>query len=216
MSHRALHYDPTNNVGLSMKVYQPLTTCSLPMFSPRSARTWGALLRLSVPVWRDAKMIDPYSAALLEHVPDISIAPAALLAVTRCRWAELLRFPLEPWAGGRSVRVEGAKRGKTRTIRGADRVTVGILQPALRLRPVWACSLAMVQTQIVQAISDAGYQLPARSHGATHAFRHFWATWQRANGCSVSEISEGLGHYRRQSTEAYIHDPADLVGTLIT
>lgn len=166
------------------------------------------VLRHAVKPATDQGIIDPLSARIVSEVHIRMVVPVYLLAATRARWNELRDVNPRSAVIGGIIGINASKGSKSRTVRIMPSVGGLDLRGVPRNPPLTIVSYDAICRAIKRAMLAQDLTLPHRSNSATHAFRHFWASWRASKGAQVADISAGLGHHNIESTGHYIHDIA--------
>ena len=149
--------------------------------------------------------LDPMSWSILDVLSTGALAPACLLAWTKCRYNELARLNLAALVDGRAIDVPASKHGRSRRIPGYHMSVATHWLPVDPATPITLISYDALCARLKRAQQRAGIQLPRNAKDKTHVFRHLHASWRAAEGYPLEAISAELGHHSSSSTEKYIH-----------
>lgn len=155
-------------------------------------------------------ILDPYSWSILQELPPAAVAPAGLLAWTKCRYAELNSIDMRALLAGETLVIPSSKNGPTRLVSGWPELLWPYWKPVPPDVKITVISYDSLCQRIRRAARRVHVRLPKDAHDKTHIFRHLHASWRAANGAPIADISAELGHTSELSTRQYIH-PLSLI-----
>jgi integrase len=155
-------------------------------------------------------VIDPYSAHVLGKLSPLSFNPAAILALFKLRYEEMLQVSLERLFAGEVVTIVQHKTDRPKKLQ------IDFLSqcPDLVLPTFWPepciVSYGTLASRIKAARVSCRIALPKSCKKETHLFRHLFASWASARNVDMKYIRKVLGHAGRDSILSYVHDLATI------
>jgi len=148
----------------------------------------------------------PLSLAILKTLPNLSFVPAFIQIWTGCRYNEIFQVRIEDIKSNNSIEIKSSKSKNKKLIPPLSLFRPNLLRSIDISTPICVSSYDKYKNDIIKAKSLLELFFPQNILDCTHVFRHIEASFLHSRNCSLSEISDYLGHDSNKTSSSYIHD----------